>query len=147
MEKSFRDGRVHQNEEAIVLKDGRIAQMIIKSTPVKDDQGKIVYVLEAATDITEKKRLQQELKNVKGNLEKIIDARLNHLQKSEEKYRTIFERSRDAIILTDPDGKIKEINQSGVQILGYKTQKEVLALESAAKLFEKKEFSRIQETV
>ena len=58
--------------------------------------------------------------------------RLEKLQKSEEKYRTIFERSRDAIILTDPDGKIKEINQSGVQILGYKTQKEVLALESAA---------------
>lgn len=135
VEKSFRDGRVHQNEEAIVLKDGRIAQMLIKSTPVKDDQGKIVYVLETATDITEKKRLQQELKKVKGNLEKIIDARINHLQKSEEKYRTIFERSRDALILTDSNGKIMEINRAGVEILGYRNKEDLLGLTSVKELF------------
>ena len=145
VEKSFRDGRVHQNEEAIVLKDGRIAQMLIKSTPVKDDQGKIVYVLEAATDITEKKRLQQELKNVKGNLEKIIDARLNHLQKSEEKYRTIFERSRDALILTDSNGKIMEINRAGVEILGYRNKEDLLDLTSVKELFkDPEEFYQFQ---
>ncbi len=145
VEKSFRDGRVHQNEEAIVLKDGRIAQMLIKSTPVKDDQGKIVYVLEAATDITEKKRLQQELKNVKGNLEKIIDARLNHLQKSEEKYRTIFERSRDALILTDSNGKIMEINRAGVEILGYRNKEDLLGLTSVKELFkDPEEFYQFQ---
>ena len=145
VEKSFRDGRVHQNEEAIVLKDGRIAQMLIKSTPVKDDQGKIVYVLEAATDITEKKRLQQELKSVKGNLEKIIDARLNHLQKSEEKYRTIFERSRDALILTDSNGKIMEINRAGVEILGYRNKEDLLGLTSVKELFkDPEEFYQFQ---
>jgi len=145
VEKSFRDGRVHQNEEAIVLKDGRIAQMLIKSTPVKDDQGKIVYVLEAATDITEKKRLQQELKKVKGNLEKIIDARLNHLQKSEEKYRTIFERSRDALILTDSNGKIMEINRAGVEILGYRNKEDLLGLTSVKELFkDPEEFYQFQ---
>ena len=145
VEKSFRDGRVHQNEEAIVLKDGRIAQMLIKSTPVKDDQGKIVYVLEAATDITEKKRLQQELKKVEGNLEKIIDARLNHLQKSEEKYRTIFERSRDALILTDSNGKIMEINRAGVEILGYRNKEDLLGLTSVKELFkDPEEFYQFQ---
>jgi PAS domain S-box-containing protein len=145
VEKSFRDGLVHQNEEAIVLKDGRIAQMLIKSTPVKDDQGKIVYVLEAATDITEKKRLQQELKSVKGNLEKIIDARLNHLQKSEEKYRTIFERSRDALILADSNGKIMEINRAGVEILGYRNKEDLLGLTSVKELFkDPEEFYQFQ---
>ncbi len=145
VEKSFRDGRVHQNEEAIVLKDGRIAQMLIKSTPVKDDQGKIVYVLETATDITEKKRLQQELKKVKGNLEKIIDERLNHLQKSEEKYRTIFERSRDALILTDSNGKIMEINRAGVEILGYRNKEDLLGLTSVKELFkDPEEFYQFQ---
>jgi len=145
VEKSFRDGRVHQNEEAIVLKDGRIAQMLIKSTPVRDDQGKIVYVLEAATDITEKKRLQQELKKVKGNLEKIIDARLNHLQKSEEKYRTIFERSRDALMLIDSNGKIMEINRAGIEILGYRSKEDLLDLTSVKELFkDPEEFYQFQ---
>ena len=56
--------------------------------------------------------------------------------KSEEKYRTIFERSRDAIILTDPNGKIIEINQAGVEILGYKAKEELFALKSVEELFE-----------
>jgi PAS domain S-box-containing protein len=135
VEKSFRDGQVHLNEEEVVMKDGRIAQMLVKSTPVKDDSGNIVYVLETATDITEKKRLVQELKKVTGNLEGIVEARLNHLQKAEEKYRTIFERSRDALILTDSNGKIMEINRAGVEILGYRTKESLLSLTSVMALF------------
>ena len=42
VEKSFQDGQVHLNEEEVVMKDGRVAQMLVKSTPVKDDNGKIV---------------------------------------------------------------------------------------------------------
>ena len=147
VEKTYRDGWGHWNVEDVTMKDGRVAKMLIKAIPVKNESGEIVYVLEKATDITEREHLQENIDKIAGNVEEMLANRLEKLQKSEEKYRTIFERSRDAIILTDPDGKIKEINQSGVQILGYKTQKEVLALESAAKLFEKEEFSRIQETV
>jgi len=147
VEKTYRDGWGHWNVEDVTMKDGRVAKMLIKAIPVKNESGEIVYVLEKATDITKREHLQENIDKIAGNVEEMLANRLEKLQKSEEKYRTIFERSRDAIILTDPDGKIKEINQSGVQILGYKTQKEVLALESAAKLFEKKEFSRIQETV
>ena len=147
VEKTYRDGRGHWNVEDVTMKDGRVAKMLIKAIPVKNESGEIVYVLEKATDITEREHLQENIGKIAGNVEEMLANRLEKLQKSEEKYRTIFERSRDAIILTDPDGKIKEINQSGVQILGYKAQKEVLALESAAELFEKKEFSRIQETV
>jgi len=54
VEKSFRDGQVHWNEETVVMKDGRTAEMLVKSTPVKNEQGEIAYVLETATDITEK---------------------------------------------------------------------------------------------
>ena len=53
VEKSFRDGQVHWGEETVVMKDGRIAQMIVKSMPVKNEQGEIVYVLESGRDITE----------------------------------------------------------------------------------------------
>jgi len=147
IEKTFQDGQEHLNVEDVVMKDGRTVQMLVKSMPVKNEQGEIVYVLETATDITEKQHIQEDIEKVTGGLEEMLAIRLEELQKSEEKYRSIFERSRDAIILTDNDGKIKEINQAGVNILGYKTQKEVLALESATELFENQEFSKIQETV
>lgn len=146
-EKTYRDGWGHWNVEDVVMKDGRVAKMLIKAIPVKNERGEIVYVLERATDITEREHLQENINKVTGNLEEMLANRLERLQKLEEKYRTIFERSRDAIILTDPGGKIVEVNQAGVHILGYNTQKEVLALESAAELFENNEFSQFQKKV
>ncbi|MBL7178998.1 MAG: PAS domain S-box protein [Desulfobacterales bacterium] len=140
VEQTFKDGWGHWNIENVIMKDGRVAQMLVKSMPVKDEQGEIVYVLETATDITGRLHLQADLEKVEGNLEKMLAYRLEDLQKSEEKYRTIFERSRDAIILTDVDGRITEINQAGVDILEYKTQEEVLARGSVAEIFENKEY-------
>ncbi|MFO7971942.1 MAG: PAS domain S-box protein [Desulfobacterales bacterium] len=148
VEKTYRDGWGHWNVENVIMKDGSIANMLVKAIPVKNERGEIVYVLERATNITERQHLQENIDKMAGNLEEMLANRLEDLQKSEEKYRTIFERSRDAIILTDPGGRIVEVNQAGVQILGYKTQKEVLALESTAKIFvEQQDFLELQKKV
>jgi PAS domain S-box-containing protein len=148
VEKTYQDGWGHWNVENVTMKDGRVANMLIKAIPVKNERGEVVYVLERATDITEREHIQENIDKIVGNLEDMLANRLEGLQKSEEKYRTIFERSRDAIILTNSGGKIVEVNQAGVHILGYKTQKEVLALESTAKLFvEKQDFIELQKRV
>jgi len=148
VEKTYRDGWGHWNVENVTMKDGRVANMLVKAIPVKNERGEIVYVLERATDITERQHLHENIDKLVGNLDEMLANRLEDLQKSEEKYRTIFERSRDAIILTNPNGRIVEVNQAGVHILGYKTQKEVLALESTAKLFvEKQDFIELQKRV
>ena len=135
VEKSFGDGKVHHSEEVVLMKDGRVAQVVVKSTPVKDNRGEIIYALETATDIVGRKGLEEHLKTA-GNLGGILLDRLTMLEKSEEKYRTIFERSRDAIFVTDSDTRITDINQAGVKILGYDTKDEVLALQSVFELFE-----------
>ena len=139
MEMCYQDGKVHWNEEIFAMKDGKTARMRVKATPVKNERGKIVYILETATDLTEKKYLQEELNRMTGNLEGLITERLRHLEKSEERYRTIFERSRDGIILTDSNGKIIEVNQAGVEILGYSRKSELLSLGPTSQLFENKE--------
>lgn len=41
------------------------------------------------------------------------------LAESEEKYRNIFESSRDMIYITDQEGKFIDVNESGARILGY----------------------------
>jgi len=147
IEKTFQDGQGHWNVEDMVMKNGRIAKMFVKTTPVKNEEGDIIYVLETATDISEREHLQEDLHELAGSLDERVAVRLKELQQSEEKYRTIFERSRDAIILIDPNGKIMETNQAMVNILGYNSQEEVLALESAAELFERKEFFEFQKQV
>ena len=139
VEKSFRDGKSRVNEETVVMRDGRTAQMLVKSTPVMNESGKIAYVLATATDITVKKRLTEELNKVSGDLEGILNDRLRELEKSEERYRTIFERSLDAIIHTDPKGRIMEINRAGLRILGYMTGDDLFSFGTAMDLFENRE--------
>ena len=41
------------------------------------------------------------------------------LQENEEKYRTLFEDSRDAIFISDPRGKLIDVNQSMLDLFGY----------------------------
>ncbi len=139
VEKSFQDGESHTSEESVVKKDGRSAQIFVKSTPILNGKGNVAYVLITATDITLKRRLQDELSRMSAGLEEAISERLRELEQSEKKYRTIFERSWDAMILTDPKGDILEINQVGLQLLGYNRKAELPCGGSALELFENDE--------
>ena len=136
VEKSFSDGEIHSSEETVIFRDGRQGHMEVRATPVKNEQGEVIYVLEAATDITEKRKLEEEIGPGTGSLEERVAERLEHLQASEEKYRTMFERSQDMIWFTDPQGRIMDINPCGVDMLGYGSRDELLALCSLSELFE-----------
>lgn len=41
------------------------------------------------------------------------------LQASEKEYRTLFEESRDAICITNRDGRLIDVNQSFLSLFGY----------------------------
>ncbi|MFQ5886958.1 MAG: PAS domain S-box protein, partial [Anaerolineae bacterium] len=41
------------------------------------------------------------------------------LQESEERYRALFEQSRDAIYVTSRDGRIVDVNRSMLELFGY----------------------------
>lgn len=48
------------------------------------------------------------------------------LRESEEKYRALFEESRDVIFITTPEGKFIDINPAGVELFGYSSKDELL---------------------
>ena len=45
---------------------------------------------------------------------------------AEERYRRIFEGSKDMIYITSVDGKILDVNQAGVDLLGYESKEEMM---------------------
>ena len=57
------------------------------------------------------------------------------LRSTEQKYRMLFEESRDGVYISTPEGKFVDINMAGVQMLGYRTEEEVLALDIERDLF------------
>ncbi len=61
VEKTFSDGEIHSSEEIVRTSDGGVAEMIVYSMPVHDEEGHISAVMEVSTNITEVKRLQRQL--------------------------------------------------------------------------------------
>lgn len=47
------------------------------------------------------------------------------LKESEEKYRQLFEDSKDVVFISTPEGNFLEINQTGIELFGYANKEEL----------------------
>jgi len=52
---------------------------------------------------------------------------LDGLRASEEKYRKIFENSKDMVYIVTPDGEFLDINSAGVELLGLESREEAVS--------------------
>jgi two-component system, cell cycle sensor histidine kinase and response regulator CckA len=64
----------------------------VLKVPIADSSGKFVGICGIARDVTEKRRAEEQVR------------------KSEEKYKALFDNSRDGIYITSLDGEIEEAN-------------------------------------
>jgi PAS domain S-box-containing protein len=84
-------------------KDGREFPVYLSTSVVRDDTGNAIAILYVSSDITERKALENALKN------------------SERDYKGLFENAHDAIIIYRPeDETILDINKSACKLYGYK---------------------------
>ncbi len=67
-----------------------------------------------------------------------INQKTEELSKSEEKFKAAFEGSHDAIFITTEDGKILDCNQNTLDLFGYRSKEDFLAV-SPNKLSPKKQ--------
>ncbi len=54
--------------------------------------------------------------------------RVRALRDSEEKYRSLFEESKDVVYVSRPDGRLLEVNPAGVQLFGFSSKEEILRI-------------------
>jgi PAS domain S-box-containing protein len=88
-------------ENPILTKDGRERLIAWHNTTLKDGQGGFVATLSSGEDITERRRIEEVLRQ------------------SEEKHRDLFENAREAILAFDPKGNITDANKL-VEDYGFK---------------------------
>ena len=72
--------------------------------PIRDSNGKVVYILSVGNDVTERIKLE------------------NELVESEEKFKAIASSAQDAIITIDNNGNISYWNKAAENIFGYSSQ-------------------------
>lgn len=92
VERTFEDGVSHQSEE-IWSVEGRNVYVIVKTSPIFDENGQVTEVLEMSVDITRLKRLQFEL------------------EKKQQDFRNLFENVPCYLTVVDRDFRIIRANK------------------------------------
>ena len=64
-------------------------------------------------------QMASELQGSYRSLERRVAERTEELRESEERYRTLFEQSVEAIFMTSADGKVIDVNQAAVDLFGF----------------------------
>lgn len=54
---------------------------------------------------------------------------------SEEKYRVLFEESKDVVFISTPDGRFLDINSAGVELFGYDSKEELLKVDIGREIY------------
>lgn len=92
-----------------VTKDGRIIPVEATLSGIRDEEGRLKYILSVSRDVSERLKLQRTI------------------EESEEKLRIIFNSTKDAIFIHDADtGQIIDVNDSMLKMYGYESKQEVI---------------------
>ena len=127
-----------KGEITLLARDGTFVPAHLSFNTLQMDDARLVYLV--ATDLTEQKRIRDELQRAHVELEIRVDERTaelaktnaalhdeiterkqaeEKLQESEEKYRNLIETSPIGISLSSPEGKALEVNPSWLKTFGY----------------------------
>ncbi len=101
----FRTGRAVSATHTHKMQDGTEKVFDITASPIMNEKGEVIQVLEILRDVTEKKKIERELKE------------------SEEEFRLLFETALDAIFWADPKtGLIINCNKAAETLLEKKRE-------------------------
>lgn len=88
-------------ERKFVNREGRTIFVEESVSVIKDEKSNILYIIETARDISDRKRLEELL------------------TKERERFYKYFDLAQVIMVILNPEGKIELINQKGCEILGY----------------------------
>ena len=129
--RDFSNERVRTKAEGIyetqgLRKDGSTIPIEINAREFAIDGRKLRIT--AARDLTERKKIEKQLKDYQEQLEKLVEERTNELKQSEKKYRDIFENAQEGIFQSTPDGHLISANPALASMFGSETPEELVAL-------------------
>ncbi len=113
-------GRLAGFEHQLKRKDGRIITVLNNSCPLTDAQGNVIGLQSTLMDITERKRVELELKHHREHLEDLVAERTAELRESEDRFRLLLMNVPTlAVQGYRADGVVKYWNHASESVYGY----------------------------
>ena len=104
----------HSDDEVNWRADGSSFPVEYWSHPIRHE-GNVVGAVVTFIDITDRKRIEQELKEHRDNLQKLVEERTAVL----EQQATIIDQIHDSVVSTDLEGVVVSWNRGAERLFGY----------------------------
>lgn len=124
LEKIKRGERVEPFGTLRQTKDGRLIDVSVTASPIKDADGNVFGVSKVARDITRQKQADEARHAI------------------ESRYHTLFDYAPDGILIADPESRYLDANASMCRMLGY-TRHELIG-RHAADIVDSSEIQQIE---
>ena len=129
-------------ETTLIAKGSRAVPVSMSKSVIADSHGVPQGIVMVVRDLTEREKSEEELGRYRGHLEEMVEKRTleldqanrrlqeeiaDHvraagaLNKSEERFQSLFENSTIGLYRTTPDGRILLANPTLIRMLGYES--------------------------
>jgi PAS domain S-box-containing protein len=105
-------------EKEYIRKDGSRVPIELVVHPKFDSEGNIQYYFTFITDITERKRMQDELKRYSTQLEKLVFERTKKLAESEKRFRELADLLPQIVFEINENGNLQFMNRAAFAATG-----------------------------
>jgi len=114
-------GKTEVYEEQPIRKDGSRLWIQVSAAPLKNTKGEIIGTVAAITDVTEKKKADEEIEKYKNHLEELVNSRTKELSKTNELLENeVQERKsiqeKQQILLEKLEGVNQELERSNQEL-------------------------------
>ncbi len=110
IKKSINDGTECRVEIRNYKKNGKLFWNELFVSPVKNERGEIIHFIGVQNDITDRKKVEHELREEKASVEKKIQDRTKQLQDNEIFLSSIIQTVRESLLVLDADYRVLSVN-------------------------------------
>ncbi len=114
--KHMKGEEVFPYEYRLVTKEGKKIHAILTTKLIKYEGERAI--LGTVTDITERKKMEEKIRQYSEHLEELVQKRTEELSESEKRYSVLVEEASDGVAMIQ-DGKVVFANKKAAEIIGY----------------------------
>jgi PAS domain S-box-containing protein len=105
-------------EEPVTRSDGVVQTFHTVKSPLRDDEGRVVMTVAVCRNITEPKRVKEELARYREHLERLVEERTGELSRLSDGLSTILSSLNEGIVAVDAAGYVQLMNPAAKALLG-----------------------------